>query len=173
MEGLASPHPGGETRPTPDPTTLTTEALLREVSHVREIMNERDQRYQNQFNAQDAITVQAISSAKEAVLKAEVAANERFKTLEAQLKADYAGFSKESLARFDANKSGATAIRDELYEKINTLDRLLTEKIDGLKERLGRNDGKTIGAAAVWGIVGTLVGVGVAIAEAIILAFHK
>ena len=54
--------------PTIDPTTLTTEALMREISHVRELYDTRlaemDLRYQQRFDAQSKALDAALETAQ-------------------------------------------------------------------------------------------------------------
>lgn len=101
-----SSHPdtsGGGWRPVPDPTVLTTEALLREIEHLRdeitltiqglhsEMTGMRtllDERYATQTKALDAAFVAAekavstaLESADRAVSKAEIATDKRFESV--------------------------------------------------------------------------------------------
>jgi hypothetical protein len=55
------------TVPVPDPTTLTTDALLREVAHIRDLYDLRfdqlDLRLQQRFEAQSKVLDSALASA--------------------------------------------------------------------------------------------------------------
>jgi hypothetical protein len=104
---MAEPSSTGGRVPIPDPTLLTTEALQREIAHLRELLtaqindvrrqiNEADLRYQQRYDAQtralDAARVAAdlamqaaLVAAEKAVAKAEAAAEKRFDAVSARV----------------------------------------------------------------------------------------
>ena len=98
VAGLAA-TPGGGWVPVPDPTTLTTLQLRRELAGQRELLEQRidalkeltDQRL---IAAGDAV-VAALAAAKEAVAKAEVAADKRFESVN-----EFRGQAADQAARF-------------------------------------------------------------------------
>lgn len=70
---IDSANPEPRNIPVPDPSTLTTAALLREVAHLADLFTEKfkgiDQRFTDNKLALDA----ALAAAKEAVEKSEIA----------------------------------------------------------------------------------------------------
>lgn len=60
-------------RPQSDPSALTTESLLREITHLRELVEERFRSVDQQFLMKDTAVQAALAAAKEAVAKNEEA----------------------------------------------------------------------------------------------------
>lgn len=54
-------------RPIPDPTLLTTEALTREINHLRELHEERFRSVQKQFDERDVREERSAKDSKDAI----------------------------------------------------------------------------------------------------------
>lgn len=146
--------------PVPDPTELTTEALMREISHLKEltdrkfeeqhaVMEEKNTRYQQRFEAQtkalDAAflaqqtAVQAALAAAEkgvqtammasekAVTKAETAAEKRFDAI-AEFRAAFSDLVNQQMPR----KEAETRL-DAIIDKLDTRLVDMNIKVDELR----------------------------------------
>ena len=108
-----------DARPLSDPTPLTTDALLREIANLKElvtsILDERDRRYEDRYRAQQenvTVALAAVSEAsrvalvatekaidkselatKEAINKAEGATEREFRALNAKVDAQGGAFT--------------------------------------------------------------------------------
>lgn len=156
---VANELPGGaDRRPIPDPTQLTTEALHREIAALRDVvMNEirhvgvvSDEK----FLAVDArLTELAIrvgeqkADAKEAVHAALAAAKD---AVAIRTEASDASIAKSEAA--------TTKQIDALGVLVERLSQAKDEKIDDLKARLDRLEGKTQGTQMSMGLVFGAVG---------------
>lgn len=163
--------------PIPDPSTLTTAALLREIEHLRELMEGRldaqkasadevslraQQRFDAQTKALDAAllaqqtAVQAAMMASEkAISKAEIAAEKRFDALmEAQR-----GFH---------NLLAETMPRREAETRIEAL----AIKIDDLKSYASTAQGRDTGASSSWAFLAGGIGLLAAIVSVVITAIN-
>lgn len=78
--------------PIPDPTTLTTEALDREIGHLRgtltQLIQERTKRFEGELDARDKAIAAALTTTKEAINKAEASHKEQVTSARAELKAE-------------------------------------------------------------------------------------
>jgi hypothetical protein len=92
------------------------------------IMDERDKRYEERFLAQEEAMKTALTSAKEAVTKAEIANEKRF---------DSVNEFRETLR----DQTSTFMPRSEVQLGIDTV----TEKINSINAKLERMDGKGIG----------------------------
>ena len=130
-------------RPVPDPTELTTQALLAAIGSLRELLENRmdgaDNLASERFAGRDLALAAALSAAKEAVAKSET---------------------------FTAKQIEAIAIR-----------------IEDLKERLDRGDGRSVGQIAqsaigdkaanlVFAIIGAITGLAGLIVALTVLFKH-
>jgi hypothetical protein len=125
-----------------------------EARHLRELMDERDRRYQERFEASqkaldaalmaaDRAVQAALSAAKEAVIKAELSADKRFELL-------------------NELRTGVATT-----DQLEALEKIVTE----LKETQNRGSGRSAGIAALYGwIVGAVALVGGVIA--IVVSLH-
>jgi hypothetical protein len=109
--------------------------------HLRELMDERDRRYQERYEASEKAVGAALASAKEAVLKAELSADKRFELLN-ELRAGV-----------------ATA------EQLEALEKVVTEQA----KRLDRSEGAGQGRNAMFGWVIAAVGAIVTVMTVIII----
>jgi phosphopantetheinyl transferase (holo-ACP synthase) len=113
-----------------------------ECDHLREIIDERDRRYQERYEASGKAVEAALLAAKEAVIKAELSADKRFELL------------------------------NELRTGVATTDQVeALEKIVGeLASRITRAEGKGAGIGAMYGWIITAVGAIVGIMTVVIIA---
>ena len=118
------------------------------VAHAEAMRVEMDQRYQQRFAAQESAVRSALTSAKEATQKAEVANEKRF----------------ESVNEFRAtlaDQAGRFVTRTEVEQLFRSLD----DKVDTVTGRLERLDGRSGGTNATWGyLVGAVVAAGTLVA---------
>lgn len=117
-----------------------------DVDHLRELMDERDRRYQERFDASTRAVDAAFASAKEAVAKAELSAERRF----------------ESVNEFRAqlgDQASTFLTRREYEAKHEALEAQVNSLIKVIERSKGRGAG--IGAMYGWiiGAVGAIVGI--------------
>lgn len=112
-----------------------------EGQHIREIMDERDRRYQERFEASEKAVQAALASAKEAVLKAEMSVDKRIELLN------------------ELREGVATA------EQLEALEKIVAE----LAKRLDRAEGAGQGRGAMFGWMIAAVGAMVTIMTAVLI----
>jgi hypothetical protein len=166
------PRAPADWRPVPDPTTLTTEQLRRElsalreiltarldgmdratsllsetvnrtptviqteISHVRELVEEKFSSVDQRFDERDVRTDQAAKASKEALDAALLAAKE---LVSQQNEANAAAADK-------AEQSTIKQI-DQIGIRIDTMQKALDDRLTELKERIDRGEGSDSGAA--------------------------
>lgn len=154
--------------PIPDPTSLTTEQLHREISALRELLEtkiesaaeitlERFRGIETQFNERDKRTEQTARDSKVAVDAAFSAAKEAV-----------AEQNKSSALAIAKSEAGTTKQIDQIQNLIGTIREGLEGKINDVKERIGKGDGRSEGVNVVWGYVcgaGGLIIAAIAVAE--------
>jgi hypothetical protein len=144
-------RPDGGLVPVPDPTLLTTQALLREVAALKELMEVRtdaiislyDEKFtgvSDQFIERDKAVQAAFVAQKETAIKSENS------MLESQ---------RQLRDLFDANS------------------RSMNDKINGLKERLDRGEGVHTGGKDVWGYVVGAIGTMLSIGTLVVLLITR
>jgi vacuolar-type H+-ATPase subunit H len=156
-------------KPDPDPTLLTTESLLREISHLRELTEEkfktqtvRTDSLENRLDHKYGETADAIRNLRDLH-------EEKFEGL------DKLGRQarEDNQTRLDAAFKSANDTRDKIEEsltkqidalnnKTEAANKATNEKIDRLTSRLDTGEGKTKGAGDLWGYLVGLIGVLVA-----------
>lgn len=170
----ASESAGAEVTPRPDPTSLTTEALRREVATLRELMEARIEGHlrltEQHFAALDKATLLARADAEKVPQLIDV----RLGALQA-LHAERFEAAKESVN--EQHRSSTLAIAkseaainkqiDQISLSISTGLKSLDDKILDVKDRLSRTDsergafGKAgVALASVIGAVATLIAIG-------------
>lgn len=161
--------PPAQVRPDPDPTLLTTDNLRREISHLKELTEEkfatqstRTDSIEHRLNHKYVETADAIRNLRDLH-------EEKFKGLDSlgnQARED-------AKTRLDAAFKSANDTRDKIEEsltkqidalnnKTEAANKATNEKIDRLTSRLDTGEGKTKGAGDLWGYLVGLVGLGVA-----------
>ncbi len=103
---------------------------------VRDRFEERDTRYQQRFDAQTKAIADALQAAKEAVIKAEVAADKRFEAVN-----EFRSTLSDQATTF-ISRAEFTAVREAAEERIA----LLTARLD-------KSEGRTQGGANLWAII--------------------
>lgn len=131
--------------------------------HLETVGDERDRRYQERFDAQEAAMHAALIAAKEAVLKAEVAIGERLTLLN-----EFRAQSKDEQARYitRTEAEGATDRNSEriqeLITKVQTCvtrdemtaaETRYSERLQVLETRQNLSQGKGVGLAAAFGYI--------------------
>jgi hypothetical protein len=155
--------PRGDWRPIPDPTTLTTEQLRRELSALREILTAR-------LDGMDRATVLLDETVNRTptIIQTEIShvrelMNEKFAAVEQRFHERDVRFTQQNTANAAALDAALRAARElgELQARANALANAkteesvtqqlhaLTEKIDVNTQRLDRGEGTVTGAAGV------------------------
>jgi hypothetical protein len=127
----------GETERSPSSWTIDSVLV-----HLNRVLAEMDQRFEQRFEGQQRATDAALTSAKEAVLKAETAAERRF----------------EGVNEFRATLADQAAT---LMPRAETEQRLraLTDRINDLALIVSQMQGHDTGVSAAWGYLAGAVGV--------------
>jgi hypothetical protein len=123
-----------------------TDVLEAKLNALRELVDERDHRYEDRFTAMDEKTGLALTSSKEAVAKAETATEKRFDSVNEFRKtlADQAsGFMP---------RQEYTSNHTALQEKMEAMKQGLDKEIASLRESRSQGEGKSSGFSASWGI---------------------
>lgn len=165
-----------DVRPIPDPTELTTDALNREITAVRELVfgeiRHRGQLTDTQFNAiERTIDARFASIAKQfesvELRTAEQKADTR-SALDAALAAakDAVRLQTEASELAQAKSEAAfTKQIDAILLRVEQVTVLMDGKIAELKERMDRLEGKSTGIGSSWQVIVAIVGIiGVALA---------
>lgn len=109
--------------------------LRANLKSLREIVDERDRRYEDRFKATDDRTGLALTSSEKAVQKAEIATEKRFDSVN-----EFRGQLKDQAATL--------LPRSEADVKFNGF----TKEIEELKKSMLTSQGRTSGFNASWGI---------------------
>jgi phosphopantetheinyl transferase (holo-ACP synthase) len=115
----------------PQPGVLSVADNVSIREYVERIMAEADLRYQQRFDAQQEGLKQALSAAKEAVVKAETSTDERFRNTN-EWRQTYDDLASKKLGR------------DE-YESAH---KVLEDKIASLEKRINLSEGRDTGISA-------------------------
>lgn len=152
-----------EKRPDPDPTTLTTDALHREVAAIEELFDaklktltetntEKFRGIETQFALRDTAAEKLAAADQKAIAAA----------LQAQ-KEDAAARNESNAAAIAKSEAGFTKQIDGIGTLINTMTSSFDDKLTDLKSRLDRGDGRTTGVSDFRtdgrSQVGTVVGI--------------
>ena len=174
--------------PIPDPTTLTTAALLREVAALKEVMQLADKRIEDLLRTEIALVLSKLD-------KSDSVSSERFDRIDVQFIERDKRTEQLSLASSTAiaaalqaakeavgeqNRSSALAIAKSENSTTEALRQLQTlfqtaskgtdDKINDLKGRLDRGEGIHTGSRDVWGYVIGAIGLAIAAISVIVLA---
>jgi hypothetical protein len=121
------------------------------LKSLREIVDERDRRYEDRFKATDDRTGLALTSSKEAVGKAELATEKRFDSVN-----EFRGQLKDQAATL--------LPRAEADAKFNSM----TKEIEELKKVINTSQGKSSGFMASWGVLVAAIMIGATIVGGIV-----
>lgn len=163
---MASPQ---VVKPDPDPTLLTTESLLREINHLKELTAAQFETHSTRSDALEHRLDHKYVETADAIRNLRDLHEEKFKGLDAlgnQARED-------AKTRLDAAFKSANDTRDKIEEsltkqidalnnKTEAANKATNEKIDRLTSRLDTGEGKTKGAGDLWGYLVGLVGLAVA-----------
>jgi hypothetical protein len=119
---------------------------------LRALMDERDRRYTERYEAQERALAAALLSAKEAVAAALAAAKEA--VLKAELSVD------SRLELLNELRTGVATV-----EQLNALEKV----VDDLAKRIDRSEGRGAGVSAMWGWIAGAVGTVTALITLILL----
>jgi hypothetical protein len=141
--------------------------------HLEAVGNEREHRHQERFEAQENAMHSALVAAKEAVVTAQIAVNERLTLLN-----EFRSQSKDEQARF-ASRSEVEAALDRLTERnqetmaavancltrseMITAEARYAERLHVLETRANLNEGKSTGYNASYLYAIAFIGVAVSI----------
>lgn len=177
---MAAAQVGKSVTPVPDPTTLTTQSLLREIAGLRELLearlstvslavNQLEELHQEKFNS---IAIQF----RERDTRAEQSAKDSKIAVDAALQA-----AKEAVG--EQNKSSALAIAksesatmkqiDQIASLITTLNKSLDDKVVDIKDRMTLIEGHSKGSSDLWGYVAGAVGLLIGFAGIVITALRS
>lgn len=119
---------------------------------LRALMDERDQRYTERYEAQERALAAALLSAKEAVAAALAAAKEA--VLKAELSSD------KRLELLNELRTGVATV-----EQLEALEKIVNE----LAKRVDRSEGRGAGMGAMWGWVAGAIGMLTTLATLVVL----
>jgi len=188
--------PRGDWRPIPDPTTLTTEQLRRELSALREILTARLDGMDRATTLLDETVNRTPTAIQTAISHLKELHDEKFRAVEQRFSERDVRFTQQNVANAAALDAALRAARElgELQTRANALAnakteesvaqqlKALAEKIDVSTQRLDRGEGTTAGAASsrteqrlntgqLIGIIGVVIAVA-SIIVGIVLATH-
>lgn len=134
-----------EIKPNPDPSTLTTDALHREIAALEELFDaklktltdtdtEKFRGIETQFALRDTAAEKLAAADQKAIAAA----------LQAQ-KEDAAARNESNAAAIAKSEAGFTKQIDGIGTLINTMTSSFDDKLTDLKSRLDRGDGRGLG----------------------------
>ena len=143
-----APGSVGQNIPRPDPSDRTTLGLYREIEHLRELLEGQIKATNARIDSEKELTNALFRASTENVATAFTAA-------------------KEAVGKHEAD---TTKQLDRLRDMIAVGEAAVAQRFEDLKGRLDRGEGKGAGMGAAGaliataiGVVGTLVGIGLAI----------
>jgi hypothetical protein len=159
--------------PTPDPTLLTTQALQREVTALRELYDSKFVSYDKAINLLQEISDKApsINVVDERLKAMDAVLEVRFKSIDlqfaerdtrtnqlssAQQTAINAAFSAAASANEKQNANTSKQI-DLMVATLTETTKGIVSGIDDLKARVGAIESRGAGSHATWGSIGMVV----------------
>lgn len=148
-------------RPSPDPTTLTTEQLLRENFWLRELLETRLDGMDKALVLLQARADRVPSETDLAVLRLRELTDEKFQAVTTRF-----GDSKTAVdVAFTAQKEAAAKTETSTTKQIDQIKELaaatfdgLRDKIDGVISRMDRGEGRSKGLGDGWGYIFGAIG---------------
>jgi hypothetical protein len=131
----------------------------KQVGNLKELLSERFNRVTTQF---EGIQLQFI----ERDVRTEKSAEDSKIAVDAALQAakEAVGKQQESNSLAISKSEGATTKQlDQINVNLQTINAALNDKIDDVKNRLTIQDGKGLGAGALWGVIATAAGIVIAV----------
>lgn len=126
----------------------TTETLR---VHLLTLLEERDRRYAQRFDDQNAAVAAALAAAEKAVVKAETATERRFEGVN-EFRSTLADQARDLMPRKES---------EQLHEAA-------AARLDALERRADREVGRSRGITDSWGAIGIAVGLAIGVAGLII-----
>jgi len=158
-------------KPDPDPTLLTTESLLREIAHLKELTDEKFKTQTARTDSLEGRLDHKYIETADAIHNLRDLHEEKFQGL------DKLGRQarEDNQTRLDAAFKSANDTRDKIEEsltkqidalKVQTeaANKTTNEKIDRLTSRTDTGEGKSKGAGDLWGYLVGFIGVLIAAA---------
>lgn len=128
--------------------------------YFERILAEKDAAYAQRFEAQEKAVEAALIAQKEAVQKAETAAEKRFDSVN-----EFRAQLSDQATTFMPRREAESSMR-AMTEKYEQLAKTNADNIDALERRQDRNEGRSSGLGAGWGylvggigIVGAVIGI--------------
>jgi len=163
-----------EVRPVPDPTTLTSAQLFREIAALRAILETRLDGMDKALTLLQRLADKVPSEVDIKVNQLQALHGEKFRSIEAQFIAnkvaldaalqatERSGLERERLnaLAIDKSEKATTKQIDQIITLLQQSDKTMNDKILTLKERIDRFEGQASGAWLVWVILGGVVGIG-------------
>lgn len=169
---------GADQRPNPDPTSLTTEQMLRETQNLRELLEARLDGMEHTLARLQRDLDLLPTQRSEAIESLQKLHEEKFRSIQTQfIERDIrvettakdskvavdAALSAAKEAVTEQNKSTAQAIAksetaflkqlDQLVLLLDTKTGSLVTQVNDLKDQQTRNEGRSTGANALWGLI--------------------
>jgi hypothetical protein len=131
MAGGDDDKPGEDWRPRPDPTVLTTEALMREIAHLRELL-QAEMASHSRYDAQNFVNIE-----------------QRFRDRDLLVTQAFTNVSEATAAALASSKEAVekseTAVAkqlDGIRVLIDTQAKTVDQQISDVKERLDKSEGR-------------------------------
>jgi predicted nucleic acid-binding Zn-ribbon protein len=141
--------------------TLTEQAL----NEIRMLVDERNIRYDQRFEAQQEALAAALLAQKEAVLTAMIAAEKAVAKAEAATERRFEGVNE---FRGQLADQAATLMSRVEYSAAH---QSLVQRIDDLSSRLDRIEGQSVGMNRGWGYTAAVLGLGLSVIGVLIVIF--
>jgi hypothetical protein len=170
MSDAAASDTSYDSRPVPDPTVLTTEALIREINHLRELMETQIEGLgdaceakfsyiERRFADRDLLVDAAFQSSREAVAAALAASKEAVAKSEDTFNKQIAEIRRTAEATSKGQEKEVAGVKDRVTI-IEAIDR------GSEKRSIGINSATTLGISAVFllvSVAGTITAIVVAV----------
>jgi hypothetical protein len=178
----------GDIRPIPDPTTLTTAQLFREITNLRlqmehdlaalrAIIETRLDGYDKAITLLQKAADRVPSEVETKVGQLQALHAEKFRSIEGQFASSKTALDSalQSSEKSNAEKNALqalaiskaeTSVAEQLKginSAISNVERIQNDKVLAIKERLDRTEGQSNGFGISWGIIVGVIGVGIAL----------
>jgi len=169
--------PGGGWVPVPDPTTLTTEQLRRELNGLREILEARLDSMDHENELMRQLIDERRDEIAQRFAERDIRFNERDESRQSALRLALDSARELVNQRDEATTKASEKFEQSVRLQITQLEQLssanrdvLDGRINDLKERIDRGEGSTAGVAQQRGELRLDRGVGINSAVAIIMS---
>jgi hypothetical protein len=183
----------GDIRPIPDPTTLTTAQLFREITNLslqvqhdiaalRAIIETRLDGYDKAIALLQRFADKVPSEVDVKVNQLQSLHAEKFRSIEGQFTSSKVALDSalQSSEKSNAEKNALQALAISKAETsvaeqlkginvaISGVERVLNDKVLAIKERLDRMEGQSSGVGQSWGVIVAVVGIVIAVTALIV-----